>query len=88
MFLYNIINRWLFDTAIHFCDSENRELNTLDVTKLQNIYQPGSLYIGWSNVTYLWSQYDRHLVGQHRRTVRSDVVKICRVIRIKLNQLV
>jgi len=20
---------------------------------------------------YLWSQYDRHFVGQHRRTVRS-----------------
>jgi len=23
------------------------------------------LYIGWSDVTYLWSQCDRHFVGQH-----------------------
>jgi len=30
-----------------------------------------SLSIGWNDVTYLWSQYDRHFVGQHRRTVRS-----------------
>jgi len=28
-------------------------------------------YIGWNDVTYLRSQYDRHIVGQHRRTVRS-----------------
>ena len=27
------------------------------------------LYIGWNDVTYLWSQYDRHFVGQQRRTV-------------------
>ena len=45
-------------------------------------------YIGWNDVTYLWSQYDRHFVGQHRRTVRSLVVKIRRIIRMKLNQLV
>jgi len=45
-------------------------------------------YIGWNDVTYLWSQYDRHFVRQHRRTARSQVVKMCRVIRIKLNQLV
>jgi len=25
----------------------------------------GTLYIGWSDVTYLWSQCDRHFVGQH-----------------------
>jgi len=25
----------------------------------------------WNGVTYLWSQYDRHFVGQHRSTVRS-----------------
>ena len=24
-----------------------------------------------NDVTYLWSHYDRHFVGQHRRTVRS-----------------
>jgi len=24
-----------------------------------------NLYIGWSDVTYLWSQCDRHFVGQH-----------------------
>jgi len=24
-----------------------------------------SIYIGWSDVTYLWSQCDRHFVGQH-----------------------
>jgi len=24
-----------------------------------------ALYIGWSDVTYLWSQCDRHFVGQH-----------------------
>jgi len=47
-----------------------------------------TVYIGWNDVTYLWSQYDRHFVGQDRRTVRSLVAKICRVIRIKLNQLV
>jgi len=29
------------------------------------------VYMGWNDVTYLWSQYDRHFVGQHRRTVRS-----------------
>jgi len=29
------------------------------------------IYIGWNDVTYLWSQYDRHFVGQDRRTVRS-----------------
>jgi len=23
------------------------------------------IYIGWSDVTYLWSQCDRHFVGQH-----------------------
>jgi len=23
------------------------------------------VYIGWSDVTYLWSQCDRHFVGQH-----------------------
>jgi len=23
------------------------------------------LYTGWSDVTYLWSQCDRHSVGQH-----------------------
>ena len=28
-------------------------------------------YIGWNDVTYLRSQYDRHFAGQHRRTVRS-----------------
>jgi len=28
-------------------------------------------YIGWNDVTYLWSQYDRHFVGQHGRTVHS-----------------
>jgi len=29
------------------------------------------VYIGWNDVTYLWSLYDRHFVGQDRRTVRS-----------------
>jgi len=29
------------------------------------------LYIGWNDVRYMWSQYDRHFVGQHRRTVCS-----------------
>jgi len=29
------------------------------------------VYMGWNDVIYLWSQYDRHFVGQHRRTVRS-----------------
>jgi len=24
-----------------------------------------TLYIGWSDITYLWSQCDRHFVGQH-----------------------
>jgi len=28
------------------------------------------VYIGWNEVTYLWSQYDRYFVGQQRRTVR------------------
>jgi len=28
-------------------------------------------YIWWSDVTYLWLQYDRHFVGQHCRTVLS-----------------
>jgi len=46
------------------------------------------IWIRRNDVTYLWSQYDRHFVGQDRRTVRSEVVKICRVIQIKLNQLV
>jgi len=43
-----------------------------------------SLYIGWSDVTYLWSRYDRHFVQQHGHTVRSKRVKICRVIWTKL----
>jgi len=30
-----------------------------------------SVQIGWIDVTYLWSQYDRHFVGKHRRTVCS-----------------
>ena len=29
------------------------------------------LYIGWNDITYLWPQYDRHFVGQDRRTVHS-----------------
>jgi len=42
--------------------------NTNTNTYLQNALQ----YIGWKNdVTYLWSQYNRHFVGQHRRTVCS-----------------
>jgi len=27
--------------------------------------------IGWNDVTHLWSQHDRHFVGQDHRTVRS-----------------
>jgi len=27
--------------------------------------RPHHVYIGWSDVTYLWSQCDRHFVGQH-----------------------
>jgi len=46
-----------------------------------------SLYIGWSDVSYLWSQCNRHFVSQHV-VLCSYMVKICRVIWIKLNQLV
>jgi len=42
--------------------------------KIDNVKQNKltNVYIGWTwnDVTYLWSQYDRHFVGQHRRTVR------------------
>jgi len=31
----------------------------------QCCFHPIHLYIGRSDVTYLWSQCDRHFVGQH-----------------------
>ena len=52
------------------------------------VHSSGLVYIGWNDVTYLRLQYDRHFVCQRCRAARSSVVKICRIIRIKLNQLV
>jgi len=37
------------------------------------------IYIGWSDVTYLWSQCDRHFVGQH---VVLFVVKWWRLVAL------
>ena len=47
-------------------------------------------YMGWSDVTYLWSVVAMRspFCWSARRTVCGQMVKICRVIRIKLNQLV
>ena len=36
----------------------------------------------------LWSRYDRHFVGIARYNASSYMATICRVIQIKLNQLV
>jgi len=36
----------------------------------------------------LWSRWDRHFVGVTRRNTLSEMAKICRVIQIKLYQLV
>ena len=35
----------------------------------------------------LWSRYDRHFVGITRYNASSYMAKICRVIQLKLNQL-
>jgi len=45
-------------------------------------------YIGSSKVTESMPRYDRHFVGITRYFALSWMAKICRVIQIKLNQLV
>ena len=78
------INRW----QPHQPSSTNKTTSPSTSKTTPPLSRRHELYIGWNDVTYLWSQYDRHFVGQDRRTLRSEVAKICRVIRIKLNQLV
>ena len=35
------------------------------VQPLRPVWPVRCLYIGWSDITYLWSQCDRHFVGEH-----------------------
>jgi len=44
--------------------------------------------VGWSDVTVICGHITISMLEATRRTVWSLVVKICHVIRVKLNQLV
>jgi len=55
--------------------ASDRNMKPIALTLAMN----SDLYIGWSDVTYLWSQCDRYFVGQQ---VVLCVVKWCRFVAL------